>query len=117
MFYKGKSGQWAWILHRLTGIGVLIFLLAHIIDTMLVGFGPQAYNKMLAIYRHPFFKLNEVALFAAVLYHSLNGVRIIVIDFWPKGALYQKQLFYATMTVFVLSMIPVSILMLSHVFK
>ena len=117
MFYRGKSGQWAWILHRLTGVGVLLFLFAHILDTMLVGFGPRAYNAMLAIYRNPFFKVNEVVLFGAVLYHSLNGVRIIVIDFWPKGAQYQKQIFYATMAVFVLSMIPVSIIMLSHLFR
>jgi succinate dehydrogenase / fumarate reductase cytochrome b subunit len=52
--YKGRVGQWSWIFHRVTGVGVLLFLFAHIIDTLLVGFGPEVYNKVIAIYRHPF---------------------------------------------------------------
>ena len=28
----------------------------------------------------------EVGLVGAVLYHALNGVRIMLVDFWAKGA-------------------------------
>ena len=115
MFYRGKEGQWSWIFHRITGVGVLLFLFIHILDTVLVGFGPEFYDKVMAIYRNPFFKLNELVLFAAVLYHSLNGVRIILIDFWPSGARYHKQIFYTMMTLFVAGMIPVSVIMIGHV--
>ncbi len=111
-FYKGKEGQWSWIMHRVTGVGVLLFLFAHIIDTMLVGWGPEVYNSVVAIYQHPVFKVSEVGLFGAVLYHSLNGVRIILIDFWPEGTRYHKQMFYIGLTIFVLSMIPVAYIML-----
>ena len=112
--YKGKEGQWSWVFHRATGVGVLLFLFAHIIDTMLVGWGPEIYNKVLAIYRHPFWKINEVLLFAAVLYHALNGVRIILVDFWPSGARYHKQMFYIAMALFILTMAPVAWVMLGH---
>lgn len=112
--YRGKEGQWSWIFHRITGVGVLIFLLAHIVDTMLIGWGPDIYNKMIAIYRNPFFKVAEVGLFAAVLYHALNGVRIILVDFWPDGTKYHKQMFWTVMVLFVISMIPVTFLMLTH---
>lgn len=117
MFYRGKEGQWSWIFHRLTGLGVLLFLLIHIIDTVLIGWGPEIYDKVLALYSHPVFKVSEVGLFAAVWFHALNGIRIILIDFWRKGAAYQKQLFWIEMIIFVLTMIPVSYLMLKPVFE
>lgn len=114
MFYKGKEGQWSWIFHRLTGVGVLLFLFAHILDTFLIGLGPDLYNQVMALYTHPFFKVNEVFLFAAVLYHSLNGVRIVLVDFWPQGARYHRHMFYIEMGLFVAAMIPVTVIMLRH---
>ncbi|OGR83579.1 MAG: succinate dehydrogenase, cytochrome b556 subunit [Elusimicrobia bacterium RIFCSPLOWO2_01_FULL_64_13] len=115
MIYRGKEGQWSWIFHRVTGLGVLLFLLIHIIDTMLVGWGPDLYNKVIEIYRHPVFAVGEVGLFAAVLYHALNGIRIILVDFWPDGARHHKTLFYGEMVLFVVIMVPVAFLMLSHI--
>src|ERR1019366_5102909 len=38
--YRGREGQWAWILHRVTGVGIFIYLLVHIVDTALLGWGP-----------------------------------------------------------------------------
>ncbi len=113
-FYKGKEGQWSYVFHRVTGVGVLLFLLIHILDTMLISWGPEHYDKIIQIYRNPFFKINEIVLFAAVVYHALNGVRIILIDFWSQGARHQKKLFYVEMTLFALIMIPVTVIMLSH---
>src|SRR5438132_577421 len=108
MIYRGKEGQWSWILHRVTGVGVLIFLFLHIIDTMLVGWGPDVYNKIIEIYRNRFFKVGELGLFASVLFHSINGVRIIVVDFWPESTRHHKKMFWIGTTVFIASMIPVS---------
>ncbi len=51
--YKGREGQWSWIAHRVTGVGILLFLFAHIIDTALVGWGPEAYNRVISVYHHP----------------------------------------------------------------
>jgi succinate dehydrogenase / fumarate reductase cytochrome b subunit len=114
--YRGGLGQWAWMLHRLTGLGVLLFLFVHILDTALILLGPQLYNRILQIYRLPFFGLCEIALFAAVLYHALNGIRIIVIDFWPATTRYHKQIFLALMVVFLGVFVPVAGIMLSHIF-
>jgi succinate dehydrogenase / fumarate reductase cytochrome b subunit len=116
LFYRGKEGQWSWIFHRLTGVGVLIFLFTHILDIYLIGFGPDMFNKVMAIYTHPVFRISEVFLFAAVLYHALNGIRIVIIDFWPNGTRYYRQMFYVVLTLFVLLMIPASYLMLRHLF-
>ena len=115
-YYRGGAGQWSWAFHRLTGIGVLLFLLTHILDTALVILGPDLYNKIIALYRNPLFGLSEIALFGAVLYHSINGVRICVIDFWPATTRHHRALSYAVFVIFLLSFIPVAIIMLGHIF-
>ena len=106
--YRGREGQWSWIAHRVSGVGIILFLFAHVVDTAVVGWGPEAYNKVVAVYHNNFIRLLELALVAMVLYHALNGLRIMVIDFWPKATVYHAKLFWATMTVFALSMIPIT---------
>ena len=115
--YRGREGQWAWIVHRLTGVGVFIFLLAHIIDTASIGWGPSIYNKMIALYRNPYFRVGEVLLAGAVLYHALNGIRIIIIDFWPEATVIHRKLFYAVVVFFALLYIPAALYMLEWLFK
>ena len=116
-FYRGKEGQWSWFFHRLTGVGVLLFLFVHILDTMLVGWGPEVYDRVITIYSHPIFRTSEVGLFASVLYHALNGIRIILIDFWPGAVRHHGRIFYIMTAIFVLTMIPVSYLMLRPIWS
>ena len=83
--YKGSPGQWSWLLHRVTGVAIILFLFAHVVDTAVVGWGPEAYNRVVGVYHNSFVRLLELGLVAAVLYHALNGVRIMIIDFWPRA--------------------------------
>ncbi len=115
--YRGGEGHWSYLLHRVTGVGVLVFLLAHIVDTAVIGWGPEAFNKVMALYRHPVFRVSEVGLFAAVLFHALNGLRIVVIDFWPGATKHHKKFFWIEAVSFVVIMVPVSVLMLLPLFK
>ena len=81
--YKGHEGQYSWLLHRITGVAIILFLFAHVVDTAVVGWGPEAYNRVASVYHNPFVRLLELGLVAAVLYHSFNGVKIMLIDFFP----------------------------------
>jgi succinate dehydrogenase cytochrome b556 subunit/succinate dehydrogenase hydrophobic membrane anchor protein len=95
--YWGDPGQYAWVMHRATGIGVLFFLLVHIVDIALIGLGRDLYDETVAFYATPFLIPMEIMLVGAVIYHSLNGIRIILIDFWkPGGVRYERPLYYAT---------------------
>ena len=78
--YKGREGQWSFLLHRITGLGTGLFLTIHILDTALVYFLPAAYMDVLGIYRSTLFGLGEVALTFCVIYHGLNGLRIAYFD-------------------------------------
>jgi succinate dehydrogenase / fumarate reductase, cytochrome b subunit len=110
--YKGSpTGQWSWIAHRVTGVGILLFLFAHIVDTALVGWGPDAYNRVVAVYHHPIVQIMELGLVGAVIYHALNGLRIMIIDFWPRATLHHARLFWGTMLLFAASMAPITWIM------
>jgi succinate dehydrogenase / fumarate reductase cytochrome b subunit len=65
-------------------------------------------------YKTPIVNLLEVGLVAAVLYHALNGVRIILVDFWAEGPKHQKAMFRTIVVVWVLIMIPGAYFMLKH---
>ena len=113
---RSQTGAWAWLLHRATGVGVLLFLLAHIVDTALIGFGPEAYEHALSLYRLPLFKLGEIALVFAVIYHSVNGIRVILVDFWEGGTKYHKRLFWGSVVGTAVLFIPTALIMASRLF-
>lgn len=113
MFVRGREGLWVWILHRITGLGVLLFLFLHIVDTSLMLSGPEAYNHLIkTVYQAWWFQPMELALGAALLYHTLNGLRVILLDFWEQGITYDRLLRRLVVGVFVVAMIPVAIVML-----
>ena len=109
--YKGSPGQWSWLAHRITGVAVILFLFAHVVDTAVIGWGPEAYEKVLDVYHNPFVQLLELGLVAAVLYHAINGVKIMLFDFWPSTTRHMKALSLASTGLFLLAMIPITLLM------
>lgn len=110
--YRGQVGQWAWLLHRVSGIAVAFFLFVHILDTALVGFGPNVYNVVIRLYERPAIRVLEVLLVAAVLYHGGNGVRLIAIDFIPSAIKYNRVMIIAGAILFPVIMLPIAYLML-----
>jgi|SRR5579862_8884940 succinate dehydrogenase / fumarate reductase cytochrome b subunit len=110
--YRGGPGHWSWILHRVTGVGVFLFLLIHIVDISLIGWGPKVFNNLLFLYRNPIFRVSEVALVGAVIYHAVNGLRICITDFWPETMALHRKLNYAVLAVSALLFIPAAAYML-----
>ena len=94
--YRGKEGQLAWVGHRLAGLGTLLFFVLHVIDTSFVYFLPREYVVVLGWYRSLPFQIGEILLVIAVIYHSFNGLRIIVLDWKPEWWKYQRGFSLAT---------------------
>jgi succinate dehydrogenase / fumarate reductase cytochrome b subunit len=78
--YRGHEGQLSFLLHRLTGLGTLLFLAIHILDTSTVYFFPSLYNHAIGIYRSTPFMLGEIILVFCVIFHGVNGARIAIFD-------------------------------------
>lgn len=112
--YRGDPGMWSWVLHRISGATIFFFLFVHVLDTALVRVGPQAYNEVVETYKTPIVGLMELGLVAAVLYHALNGIRVILIDFWEKGPRYQRLMFWTTGIVWLLVMVPATVVVGMH---
>ncbi|HVE90752.1 MAG TPA: succinate dehydrogenase, cytochrome b556 subunit [Actinomycetota bacterium] len=114
--YKGESGNFMWVLHRVTGILVLFFLFLHVVDTATILWGPEIYNEVVEIYKNFFFRVfMEVPLVGAVLFHSFNGLRVLAIDLTNWGARRQKELSVAVLVVTLLFFVPSAYIMLRPV--
>jgi succinate dehydrogenase / fumarate reductase cytochrome b subunit len=98
--------MWSWVLHRITGATIFFFLFVHVLDTALVRVSPHAYNEVVNTYKTPIVGLMEMGLVAALLYHAINGVRVILIDFWSKGPRYQRQMLWVTVGLWLALLIP-----------
>ena len=106
--YRGGPGMIAWALHRLAGLGVILFLALHIFDIFLMGAGPDVFNRLLFLYSAPVFRSAEIFLVFGLLYHALNGLRIITLDLFPRTARFQVQLWYVQMVIFVVVFVPLA---------
>jgi succinate dehydrogenase / fumarate reductase, cytochrome b subunit len=76
------TGMWAWILHRITGLGLVFYILLH---TILMGIsllsGKEGFDATLSVLMdNPVFELLDIMLLGAVLYHGFNGIRILLFD-------------------------------------
>lgn len=85
------SGSWAFILNRLTGLGLTFYLGLHLVVLNKLAQGPQAYDDFIAFSESSLIKLGEVVLIAAVLFHGLNGLRLTLHAF-GIGIRHQKKL-------------------------
>ncbi|GAA2074770.1 succinate dehydrogenase, cytochrome b556 subunit [Streptomyces albiaxialis] len=103
--------------HRVTGVLIFFFLFVHVLDTALVRVSPEAYDDTVAIYKTPLVNLMEYGLVAAILFHALNGLRVIAVDFWSKGARYQKQMLWTVMGIWVVLMAGAFYPVLSHTLR
>ena len=112
--YRGREGMWSWVAHRITGVAVYLFLLVHVLDTALVRVDADIYDAVIASYKTPIVNLLEVGLVGAVLYHALNGIRVILVDFWGKGPRYQRAMLWVVLAVWLVLMVPGAYFMLLH---
>jgi succinate dehydrogenase / fumarate reductase cytochrome b subunit len=91
--YKIRVGMFAWMLHRLTGLALTGYLVVHVWGLKAIT-NPDAYNALITSYHAPIYKVGEFLLLGAVVYHALNGMRIVLIDFmgWSPN---QQKLFWS----------------------
>lgn len=99
-----SSGFISFALRRLTGVALVVYLFMHMWVIGSVNAGPEAFDARLAVVQQPLFKLLEVALLAAVVYHAVDGIRIMIVHYTGVTQ-YRKSMFYAVMAVSVLLVI------------
>lgn len=94
--YKIKEGMLSWILHRITGVAVVAYLIIHIWSMAKMAKGPEAFNAVIETYKTTLFRAGEVLLLGAILFHGLNGLRLILGEFTAWAMKRHKLLVYLT---------------------
>ena len=111
--YRIHAGTFAWILHRLSGLGLIFYLLLHIWVISHLSGGEKSFDGIMHAFGSPLFKLLEVGLVGVILYHLFNGLRITLID---MGVLIEKQkmLYIIAVIVWLISWASVGMVMISR---
>lgn len=96
--WKGL-GMWAWLLFRISGLILVAYLFVHIVIISQGTFNSETVlDNLFRTFDSPFLVFLDFMLVAAVLYHGLNGVRIILMDLAGVGVHQHKIIFWTVMT-------------------
>ena len=93
-----KTGMWAWIGHRITGVALVVYIFLHLsfITTASLGDGPKNFDALMKITSQPLFIVLDFVLVVVVIYHAMNGLRVVLFDA-GYGIRRQKQVFWVAM--------------------
>jgi succinate dehydrogenase / fumarate reductase cytochrome b subunit len=80
--YRWQTGMTAWMLHRITGLALVFYIVLHIWVVSTLQIGPDTFQATMNFVSAPLFRFLEVGLLFCVIYHALNGLRVIAIDFF-----------------------------------
>lgn len=111
--YRGRSGHWSWLAHRISGLAILLFLVVHVWETANAHFYPALYAWSLEVFKYPPIAVGEIPLVGAVFYHAFNGVRITLLDFKPEWWKYQQKSAIIVWVLFAIVFIPIGLYMFS----
>jgi succinate dehydrogenase / fumarate reductase cytochrome b subunit len=92
--YKGQGPMLTYILHRIGGLGMAIFIAVHILASFLGGKGGVFVNN---IYENWAF---QIFIFFCILFHAINGLRITIFDLWPRLIEHQREAIWVEWAVF-----------------
>jgi succinate dehydrogenase / fumarate reductase cytochrome b subunit len=95
-----KTGMWAWVGHRLTGIALVVYVFLHLsfISTASLGDGEASFDDLMATTSQPLFVLMDFVLVIVVIYHAVNGLRVVLFDM-GIGIKRQKLVFLIAMVI------------------
>ncbi len=66
--------------HRLSGMGLIAYMVLHIIETANRMRGEEAWQGLMALFASWPFKIIEYLLFAAAVFHAMNGIRLLLTE-------------------------------------
>jgi succinate dehydrogenase / fumarate reductase cytochrome b subunit len=93
--YRGQGPMLTFVLHRIGGLGMAIFVTMHILASFL---GGQIGDSLNTIYEHWLF---QIFIFFCALFHAINGLRITIVDLVPKLLVHQREAIWVEWAVFI----------------
>ncbi|MBX7212727.1 MAG: succinate dehydrogenase, cytochrome b556 subunit [Thermoflexales bacterium] len=112
--YRGGANHLMWIAHRLSGLGVLLFLILHIFGMSMAFFNPPLHEAMLNLYKSPPFAVGELILAVCMLYHAINGTRIALLELKPEWWTQQQKATRVTLIITAIVTLPWLLVMIGY---
>lgn len=118
--YKWRAGMINWLFHRISGLALVLYICAHMFVVSSLKSSAvsdkAAFDRLAEIMHNPVLTIFEIALLAAVLYHTFNGIRVMAIDFF-NGSKRDKLLNIILWIAFLGVFIPSGLVMFLSIFK
>ena len=83
---RAEANRWAHLAHRVSGVAIFAFLVLHLLDVSLYALSPARFDEVHALYGTPVMRVFECGLLLALLFHALNGLRLVAVDLLDLGA-------------------------------
>ncbi len=97
--YKGSVPYYAFALHRLTAMGIILFVGMHVAASFSMQQRLGTWGTVInTIYESWWF---QILVVFCVIFHTFNGFRIVILDFWPKLIKYSREAVYLFWAVFI----------------
>jgi succinate dehydrogenase / fumarate reductase cytochrome b subunit len=112
-----EISRWAAYIHRVSGFAIFAFLSLHIIDVSTIAFSQGAFDSLHAIYSTWPMRLFECGLLFALVFHALNGIRLIVVDVFDVGIRKSNIFLRALLIVSIVTTLGGSFIILQPVFN
>lgn len=93
--YQGKGPMLTFVLHRIGGLGMAIFVTMHIVASF---FGGEIGGFLNSIYENWAF---QIFIFFSALFHAINGLRITLLDLFPKLLEHSREAIWIEWAVFI----------------
>ncbi|MFQ6107494.1 MAG: succinate dehydrogenase, cytochrome b556 subunit [Thermoplasmata archaeon] len=93
-----ETGTFAHVVHRTTGILLVVYLMMHVFIVTQASLNGQGYEDILNTFKSPLFTMAELIVVLGVLVHGLNGIRLTLFDL-GIGLKHQKMMFWAFMII------------------
>ena len=77
---RSRGGMWAWLGQRVTAVLLIVTIMVHLVLTHFVTIGELSYDNIGERLASGAVLVNDVLLLVAVVYHALNGVRMVALD-------------------------------------
>lgn len=111
-WYRGGLPMLSWRLHRWTGIGIVVFVGLHMLASYFTAEGKSWAIFINTIYESVYFQLLVVGI---IYYHALHGLRVILLDLWPRFLEYEREIIWAQWIIFIpLYVLSAYIMLMAH---
>ncbi|MCT2582014.1 succinate dehydrogenase, cytochrome b556 subunit [Actinophytocola gossypii] len=113
---RAELQRWAFYLHRVSGVGLFVFLCLHVGDVSLYVISKDLYDEVHHVYGSVPMRIAEVGLLFGLLFHTFNGLRLVAVDVADLGLAASTRALYGVLAATVACGLAGSVFILGPVF-